>query len=909
MHVHTPGSYHWNGGKIFAEMDEDEKEESIKQFIRTVNSLEIEVFTIQDYWNFDFYLALRKYTHDNPNELKKAVFPGMELRIESSSDFRLNIHVILADDLTNQKLQEFKNKLQIGAVAGSPRSLSDEALIDLAKTYDSAKASKHGFADPASLSDLELLKLGSATAEITRQSIRDAIDSLPDGKGFIMLAYDTSDGLEGINWEEHPQDDNAFMQTSHLFEARSQENIDLFNAVKTDANEKFFENFYITLGRKAKPAIAGSDAHKFADYGKYPSNRATWIKADPTFRGFEQIIYEPRGRARVQQLIPEEKSAQLIIDRVEYKNPNGILETVYLNQNLNSLIGSRAQGKSNLLKNIAYAIDPEQLKVRNIDTSDFLPLKEFKVYWSDGSTNTLDPNEEKGKGILFIPQKFLGELLYGKVPKFDSFLTDLFENFEDFSKSLEAYKKAANQNSISIATMLGEVLEIQGKGSELSAKLKKLGNRDSFLKEVSEIEDRLKALGVEAQISEQDLQNYDSYSENLKLVQKQIENAKRDVASLNELKDQDVITTEQIDEFGFTPETFQKIQAQLDQTDKEFKTEFIKSEVVSLGEQIEKYEVTQRGYLEKIKPLQDRIKKHDSLVGLTKKQGELRTTIATIDEITGELSDLRKSFIAKRQELANLNSNFLTEYDHLNVSLPELKFTDVKIVISFDSQSLLYWQEQYINYHNSLDFKRDKGTYDEANIYLNSPSEWDYDSKKLGHLIFELIHGILAGKLVLKTGANIRSTIQELLKNRFKIDFLKSVKNKDGVIFTEMSDGEQMLALLEMIFRLDDYDYPVLLDQPEDDLDSRAISTTVVEFLVTEKTTRQIIIASHNANLVVCGDSENILVSQKTGGKKPSFKYLTGSIENEKINAEILNILEGGEDAFELRRKKIGKRS
>lgn len=57
----------------------------------------------------------------------------------------------------------------------------------------------------------------------------------------------------------------------------------------------------------------------------------------------------------------------------------------------------------------------------------------------------------------------------------------------------------------------------------------------------------------------------------------------------------------------------------------------------------------------------------------------------------------------------------------------------------------------------------------------------------------------------------------------------------------------------------------------------------------------------------MCGDSENVLVSNKTGGNNPDFHYKNGSIEDEYVNAEILEILEGGVEAFEKRRKKIGK--
>ncbi len=163
--------------------------------------------------------------------------------------------------------------------------------------------------------------------------------------------------------------------------------------------------------------------------------------------------------------------------------------------------------------------------------------------------------------------------------------------------------------------------------------------------------------------------------------------------------------------------------------------------------------------------------------------------------------------------------------------------------------------------------------------------------------------GILANSLLLKARKDEEAILLELFKNRFKINYLKSI-TKDGVYFNDMSDGEKMIALLEFIFKFDDYNYPIMLDQPEDDLDVRAISKYVVDFLRKQKIKRQIFIVSHNANLVVCGDSEEIVVARKK--KKTDFEYKTGAIENDTIRKEIIEVLEGGEEAIRKRKNKLG---
>ena len=216
--------------------------------------------------------------------------------------------------------------------------------------------------------------------------------------------------------------------------------------------------------------------------------------------------------------------------------------------------------------------------------------------------------------------------------------------------------------------------------------------------------------------------------------------------------------------------------------------------------------------------------------------------------------------------------------------------------------------EENINYHNSISFKeenipRGKKKYELVNKLFKRPNGFKFSEKEFKEILEQLLTGILADSLLLKARKDEEAVLLELFKNRFKINYLKSI-TKDGVYFNDMSDGEQMIALLEFIFKFDDYNYPILLDQPEDDLDVRAISKYIVDFLRKQKIKRQIFIVSHNANLVVCGDSEEVVVAKKK--KKIHFEYDTGAIENDKIKKEIIDILEGGEEAIRKRKNKLG---
>jgi hypothetical protein len=80
------------------------------------------------------------------------------------------------------------------------------------------------------------------------------------------------------------------------------------------------------------------------------------------------------------------------------------------------------------------------------------------------------------------------------------------------------------------------------------------------------------------------------------------------------------------------------------------------------------------------------------------------------------------------------------------------------------------------------------------------------------------------------------------------------------------------------------------------------ISKDIVDFIKAQKEKRQVIIASHNANLVVCSDSEEVLVSENINN---NFKYKTGAIEDLSIRESIIEILEGGRTAIKKRYDKL----
>ena len=124
----------------------------------------------------------------------------------------------------------------------------------------------------------------------------------------------------------------------------------------------------------------------------------------------------------------------------------------------------------------------------------------------------------------------------------------------------------------------------------------------------------------------------------------------------------------------------------------------------------------------------------------------------------------------------------------------------------------------------------------------------------------------------------------------------------------DLSTGQKATAVLLLL--LLDSDAPLIVDQPEDDLDNRFITEGVVPRMREEKRRRQFIFSTHNANIPVLGDAELILgltaEGEAGGGKARIAPEHMGSIDSQPVREIVEELLEGGKDAFETRRRKYG---
>lgn len=108
---------------------------------------------------------------------------------------------------------------------------------------------------------------------------------------------------------------------------------------------------------------------------------------------------------------------------------------------------------------------------------------------------------------------------------------------------------------------------------------------------------------------------------------------------------------------------------------------------------------------------------------------------------------------------------------------------------------------------------------------------------------------------------------------------------------------------------LDDADdRPLIIDQPEENLDPKSISDELVGLFIEAKSKRQVIMVAHNANLVINADADQIIIATAgphVAGDLPPITYTSGGLERAEIRRSVCDILEGGDEAFRERARRL----
>ena len=244
----------------------------------------------------------------------------------------------------------------------------------------------------------------------------------------------------------------------------------------------------------------------------------------------------------------------------------------------------------------------------------------------------------------------------------------------------------------------------------------------------------------------------------------------------------------------------------------------------------------------------------------------------------------------------------------------ESKFGDIalSVVLGFKEES--FDSNVVREYLNRKDLKRaiSESDWGEEHVYK-------YETTKHLANITTVFAGLLDGTIKTVKNRPPKDAATKLLEDYFYLDFRIFYKSDS---FDKMSPGKKGLVLLQVLINLSNEEWPILLDQPEDDLDNRSVYEDLVSFLKTKKSQRQIIIVTHNPNLVVGADAEETIVANQSGqevkreNKKFQFEYVSGALENsfeldpskesaillqKGIRQHACEILDGGKEAFQKR--------
>lgn len=268
--------------------------------------------------------------------------------------------------------------------------------------------------------------------------------------------------------------------------------------------------------------------------------------------------------------------------------------------------------------------------------------------------------------------------------------------------------------------------------------------------------------------------------------------------------------------------------------------------------------------------------------------------------------DLEKELILKTELRRNTTINIYLKKKEIQDIYNNIKksITELLAIYSIDQQITLETSFRVELSFYSIFFdqyiKRYKDFYQNADTFLKElVLNFDFDKEEN---ITKFINDILSKERILKD-----STSEfDFLNYLFSIDYINpryNLKlNNKGL--SELSPGERGGLLLIFYLILDKDDKPLVIDQPEDNLDNQSVSEILVPYIRESKKRRQIIMVTHNPNLAVVSDADQIIRMDIDKEQDYLVSHISGAIENPEINKAVVDILEGKMKAFNNRRLK-----
>ena len=703
---------------------------------------------------------------------------------------------------------------------------------------------------------------------------------------------------------------------------------DLLTILECNEIPTYYKTSKKELGKKIAQ-ISCSDAHNLSQIG----NIATWIKMDlPRYKSLQQIINEPKMRISLDEPISEikYKIIGITIDGGKLKNLK-----VHFNENYNSFIGGTGSGKSAILDVFKYIFNKfgYNNKFKKISLKRLYdihkPGTKFLLYCQCGSDiykiireipTIQDFNKKLEKDIddliENLPQHEVFKFVLDDFQKITIDLNDIFNPVIFGQNELLDYSFVP-ENLVEIFS--GKVKsDIFNDFIKLYNKLKSNITIFDILIDLNDDRDNFEFKLEEAN---EDIEKNESKLQEIKKKFPKLELYKNEKEYFNKIKrnlENNLIVTE-----NFTQDFALELE-HIDLTEVANKDQFKKinkklEKIKELKNEIDKNVEFYKMYYKEIKEiynseLQNIYKTYNDEFNEYCKENEIQNIIEVQQYIIQRENECNLYIIKKGKiekdikDLEQKKKIFLEEFKTLNEKHNNL-FEDWK------RQADLFTSKMHgstkIIIESITDIDEFESILKEMSLNSNqiykiikkfTPKDfntlYEGDRDKFREELTQL-------KFKEKTIDKLIGNITELIQYRIKlcIDkpsvrfFLK--KNSNFFPIDELSTGERCATLLNFVFC--EGIEPVIIDQPEDNIDYNYIKSTI-KILKEQKFIRQFIIVSHNQNLPVLADADLILNMNNIQDKKIEIKY-RGSLENKDIYNSILN-LEGGKKAFELRNKK-----
>ena len=993
LHVHTPDSAlnnqftNWN--------DYISKLESIRDHA---------VLGITDYFSIDGYKQVLNYRSQGKLTNFDLILPNIEIRIlpVTSSEKPINLHLIFSNRLKISDLEYFLKELKFD-YRNNSYSCERHKLIELGKVFDSRLSEEKAYKEGINQFKADITKLKNIFNK--NKILKDNV--------IIAVSNRSGDGVSGIQHSSLAATREEIYSFTDIIFSSNPKDQAYFLGQGADSEEKIKAKF----GR-LKPCVHGSDAH-ILDRVCYPCAkysihdcvndsdncelRYTWIKADPTFEGLKQIIYEPEERVHIGMLPPKGKNDAKVIDRVEIKNSNNWFESVPIlfNDNLVSIIGGKGAGKTALADFISLAggdFDTKEDPVSFIFKA-LKPSKQIQetiencvitIYWRDRSadqiTITKDLKDYKElKKVRYLCQSFIekkcrpeqtGELqneiekiIFQYIPAQDRMGQTTFNDLRNNKTQNTQLKKTRckqdiKDHDVQIFDLEEEINSLDTKKEErntlqteinqleqqkpkpitkeeknIEAKLSLLNNRKNKLNEkvaiykvqLSTIETiKTKIEGLEMYVSKQlkDIRN-DLESVGLADIYKKLQFSIS--SDFNDQLDNRKIKIEtQIQEIQGTKESKDKTEESKEvdlnvlTDDYIFKLPLIEIDaLIFLLELKSSVAGDKRNTIKlfegKIKKNQERVKGLDKNI---KKIKEVKKPLL-LEKVEKRDKAYKDYFILLQEEKKMLEEMYTPLREELSKeSLGERNQIEFFTRIELDVES-------FFNKANAIiDFSKYGRYYHNKELLFKEIKSISEKIELIETLdVFNLINNFYT---TFKEYNNKSIDIKKQLKgDKEKIDFYNwifdvsdfnvkySIKYQDTNIEL-LSPGKKGIVLLLMYLVLEtENNIPLIIDQPEENLDNKSIYPYLINYFKTAKKRRQIIVISHNPNLVLNTDAEQIIVANFEAipnTQDARIRYISGSIENSFVREKAkiplerqgikehgIDILEGGPEAFRKR--------